>query len=644
MCGFFGIFSFKGVNFDRKKLEKLTDLINHRGPDQTGYFTDKNISIGFKRLSIIDINNGRQPLISQNKRYVIVFNGEIYNYKKLKKYLISKNINLKTNSDTEVLLETISNFGLEFIKKINGMFSFILYDTKENCIYLFRDRLGIKPIFFYYKNNKIIFSSEIKPLISSNLFSKEINYDALSSYFSFRFNYGVGNFFKNIETVEPGTYVKVSRNGINNVRYWEYPFHCEKFRFNEKKLAEKCDELINEVTTEHLVSDVPVGSLLSGGLDSSLLTVIMNNVYGNKVNTFSASFDDKNYDENKFAQLISNQIESNHFNIILNSEDYEKNLNNVISHSCSPLSIPHEIALNSLFKKISNHTKVVISGEGADEMFGGYGRVQSSGFDFKKIKFIKNYFPKQMHHKLLNLIGSNKDFNWNKYVNQKDHFFDIYKWFGKDEKMSFFDENVKKELNFDKKVNSFWIDEFDKLKDVDDLDKIIFLFQKHHLQCLLHRLDLHSMASSVEARVPFCDHRIIEFINKVPYNMKFRWKNPLQKYLGIFKNSFDNSENKDISKYLLRKISLKYLPNEISKKKKLGFPVPLDKWLGKVSFLNYAKEILLDQKTYNRGIFNRHQVETLLNNKENVDYDFWGKKIWMLINVELWARNSIDIN
>ena len=641
MCGFFGIFSPEGLKLDRGKLENLTNLIHHRGPDENGYFVNNNISLGFKRLSIIDIENGKQPLTSQNNRYVLVFNGEIYNYKKLRKNLISKNINLKTNSDTEVLLESISNFGLDFIDNINGMFAFVLYDKEKNCVYLFRDRLGIKPIFFYSDGSKIMFSSEIKPLISSNFFPKEINYNALSSYMSFRFNYGVGNFFKNIQTVEPGQYIKMNNNGTSNYCYWKYPVEVEKFNLSEKELTEKCDELLNEVTAEHLVSDVPVGSLLSGGLDSSLLTVIMSRINNHKMNTFSASFDDKNYDENKFAETVSNQIKSNHFNIVLNSEDYEKNLNKVISKTAAPLSIPHEIALNSLFQKISKHTKVVISGEGADEMFGGYGRVQSSGFDYKKIKFVKKFIPEFAQQKMLNFLGSDADFNWSKYKNQKDHFFDIYKWFDHNEKLSFFTQDIRAELKKDEKIEKFWSNEFDKLKEVNELDKIMYLFQKHHLQCLLHRLDLHSMAHSVEARVPFCDHRIIEFMNKVPYDMKFRWKNSFQKFLGVFNNSFKNSENKDISKYLLRKISLKYLPKEIANKKKLGFPVPLDKWLGG-SFLKYAKEILLDQRTTNRGMFNTSQIEKLLQNKENINYDFWGKKIWMLINVELWSRNFID--
>ncbi len=325
----------------------------------------------------------------------------------------------------------------------------------------------------------------------------------------------------------------------------------------------------------------------------------------------------------------------------MNSSDYENKLNKTIAHSASPLSIPHEIALNSLFGEISKHTKVVISGEGADEMFGGYGRVQSSGYDYEKIRFVNKFVPQNLQSGVLKIFGSNKEFDWSKYQSQMDHFFDIYKWFGFDEKMGILNSEVKKDIKYDAEIKKFWTDEFEQMQNLDVKEKIIFLFQKHHLQCLLHRLDIHSMAHSVEARVPFCDHRIIEFVNKVPYSMKFKWKSSYHKFISIFNNSFKNSEKNDISKYLLRKLSLRYLPKEISYKKKLGFPVPLDKWLGG-SFLNFAKEILLDQKTSNRGIFETTQIENLLNNKEKLSYDFWGKKIWMLINVELWARNFID--
>ena len=640
MCGFFGIFSPNKVNFDRNKLENLTDQLNHRGPDKTGYYIDDKLKLGFKRLSIIDLSKGNQPLTSINNKFVLAFNGEIYNYKDLRKDLISKNIRLRTNSDTEALLETISYFGLDGIKKVYGMFSFVLYDKEKNSFFLFRDRLGIKPLFYNYDGNKIIFSSEIKPLISSKLIEKEINFNALSSYMSFRHNYGVGNFFKNIENVEPGEYLKIDFNGLSKQNYWEYPFDSTKFNNTEKNILEECDQLLNIVTKEHLVSDVQVGSLLSGGLDSSLLTILMSKKLDN-IKTFSASFNSIEYDENSYALKISKQINSEHINVNFNSEIYEKNLENIIQHSATPLSIPHEIALNKLFHEIKPYSKVVISGEGADEMFGGYGRVQSSGFDYDKIEFIKKYFPKSLHKKMFNLLGSNTHYDWSKYGSQKDHFFDIYKWFEMDKKLNFFNKDIRDQLDNDLAINIFWEKEFDKLKNAENKEKIIYLFQKHHLRCLLHRLDLHSMCHSVEARVPFCDHRIMEFMNRVPYNLKFKWKNSFNKITGLFNNSFVNSENKDTNKYLLRKIGSKYLPTEIAHRKKLGFPVPLDEWF-KGSFLKYAKDILLDKKTSSRYFFDQKKIENLLTNRENLNYDFWGKKIWLLVNIELWQRNFID--
>ena len=200
---------------------------------------------------------------------------------------------------------------------------------------------------------------------------------------------------------------------------------------------------------------------------------------------------------------------------------------------------------------------------------------------------------------------------------------------------------MRDKIENDKKVKEFWIKEFENIEEEDVLDKIMIIFQKHHLNCLLHRLDTHSMAHGVEARVPFCDHRILEFVSKVPYEYKFRWKNDLSKFKSLFTNSFKFSEKMDVSKYLLRKFGDKKLPIEISQKKKLGFPVPLDKWL-KGNFLNYSKEILLDDRTTKRGLFKKEQIEKLLNNPQILEYDFWGKKIWMLINVELWSRNFID--
>ena len=387
---------------------------------------------------------------------------------------------------------------------------------------------------------------------------------------------------------------------------------------------------------DHLESDVSIGSLLSGGLDSSLISSIMGRFQKN-FNTFSASFDDKEYDENKYAKIISKNINSNHINIVLDSRNYFENLEKIIEHKYLPLYIPHEVALFDLFKKISNTNKVVISGEGADEMFGGYGRVQGAGFDFKKIQFfdyLSKIFGKK---KVYNFFNAEKLFTEKK-LSRKDHFFKVYNWFSFENKKKILSDEFNKTINNDKKLDTFWEDEFNKLNNMDENNKFIYIFQKFHLQCLLDRLDLMSMAHSVEARVPFCDYRIVEFLSNIPYKYKIKWKSLLSKFYALSSLSDIHSEKLNDSKYILRKLSTKFIPKEISNRKKLGFPVPLDSWLSNSKDINFIKSILLDDQTKNRGFFNMSEIENLVNNKENLSYDFWGKKIWMLLNLEIWLR------
>jgi asparagine synthase (glutamine-hydrolysing) len=637
MCGFFGNYACNGNKIvNASNLREIANTFSHRGPDGSGFYENSNLGLAFKRLSIIDIKNGNQPFISNNKKFVIVFNGEIYNFSKLKSELENSGVFLKTNSDTEVLIEGLSKWGFDFLKKVNGMFSFALCDIKENKIFLVRDRLGIKPLFYSKVGDNYLFASEIQILLKTKLIEKKVNLDAVSSYMSFRNPIGVGSYFENITEVEPGEIVTIKK-GSDKFSYWQIPLNNHHQDLGEKFYIESTINLLKTVVNDHMVSDVPIGSLLSGGLDSSLLTALMNK---NKLKTFSASFYGKGYDEIEFAKIVSKKIDSEHMNIVLDSDSYIDKLNSNIQKKCTPLSIPHEIALNELFKKIKNHTKVVMSGEGADELFGGYGRVQSSGFDFKKIIFIKKYFPKSLQGLALKIVGARK-YNWQDYNSQLDHFFDIYSWFAPSSKKNVMSKDFITAISDDKKIKVFWSNEFNKIHNLDEYNKIFYIFQKHHLRCLLDRLDFHSMSSGVEARVPFCDHRLVEHVMRIPFKYKIKWKSIFHKTLAIFNNSFQNSENLDISKFLLKQCSVNFVPKIIINRKKKGFPVPLDDWfLGDAN--SFAKEILLDGETKRRNLFNFKEVESLLSNKENLNFDFWGKKIWMLVNVEIWYRNVVS--
>ena len=424
---------------------------------------------------------------------------------------------------------------------------------------------------------------------------------------------------------------------ISSGKYWKLPLiHETNNSLKEEIVIEELEEILDSVIKDHLESDVSIGSLLSGGLDSSLITSMMSK-YQKNFNTFSASFDNEGYDENKYAKIISNNIGSNHTNIKLNSRNYFENLDKIIDHKYLPLYIPHEVALFDLFKNIKSLNKVVISGEGADEMFGGYGRVQGAGFDYKKIKYFDlfgKFFGKKNIYSFFNAENIfDKD-----YLSRKDHFYRIYNWFTMEQKEKVLSNNTFNEIKKDSRLENFWQNEFDEISIMDENNKFIYLFQKFHLQCLLDRLDLMSMAHSVEARVPFCDHRITTFLSKIPYKYKIKWKSTFSKIKAIFSLSNSHSERLNDSKYILRKISNKFIPNEITSRKKLGFPVPLDAWLSNEKDKKFIKEILLDDQTKKRGIFNIKEVDNLINNKENLNYDFWGKKIWMLLNLEIWLR------
>ena len=633
MCGFVGILNER--NKDLGKFKKLVETFHHRGPDETQVYCDSEIQLGFKRLSIIDAKYGSQPFFSKDKKYVIVFNGEIYNFKELRSELITKGVKFRTESDTEVLLESFIFWGNNFLNKINGMYAFAIYDFKLKKLLLARDRFGIKPLYYYQKNNFIIFASEIKTLILSKTFDCKINSHAISSYLSFRYPYGVGTFFENISKIEPGEFLEFKDGKTVKIIYWEIPkiFEPGSLEKSEKNYIEELDVIINQVTKDHLVSDVSIGTLLSGGLDSSFITAIINR-YQKNFNTFSASFDSEEYDENKYALIVSKLLGTNHTNILLNSSDYFKKLEIVIDHKYQPLNIPHEVALYDLFQEIKKKNKVVISGEGADEMFGGYGRVMGSGFDYKKAKLLNNFKNNNLGKKI-NYIFKVEELFSKKLISRKSHFFKLYNWFPFSQKQNLFTDNFKESISHDMFIDSFWDKEFSRLKDMDDNNKFIYLFQKYHLQCLLDRLDLMSMAGSVESRTPFCDYRITNFLSTVPYKYKIKWNSIFSKFSALFSTSEKYSEHLNTSKYLLRKLASKYLPNSIVSRKKLGFPAPLDQWLEKKNFI---KEILLDDATKKRGIFNMQEVEKLISNKENLKYDFWGKKIWMLINLEIWFR------
>ena len=642
MCGISGLVNFKSGELDVSPLKKMTQSIEHRGPDDFGYFNDKYVGFGFRRLSIIDVPNGHQPMETEDKNYTIIFNGEIYNFKAIRANLKSHGYTFKTNSDTEVILFAFRHWGMDCVQKFNGMFAFAIYDKQAKKVYIVRDRLGIKPLYYAVVNDTVIFGSEMKVILQHPDFTRSANLKAISSYLTFRYPQGDSPVFDGMKRLMPGNIMEINERGFSISKYWEIPFFDKKEDLGEKYYLDRTEELLAEAVERRMISDVPLGALLSGGLDSSLIVANMCNYTPDQVKTYSIGFDEEGYNETHYAEMVAKHCGVDHLSLTLRQDDYIEQLHKTIIQKDAPLSIPHEIALLRICSELKKHTTVVISGEGADELFGGYGRVQRSPMDFKKINFVKNNLPSVMHRPLLKVMGAEGNLEkWMAINSHMEHFFSVYNWLPFDEKWELFTDSMMDSINNDKSEIEYWQKDFDHVSDGDEYDRILYLFEKNHLSCLLDRLDTMSMAAGVEARVPFVDHELVEFASSIPIKYKMKWKSPLHQARSLFTNSFKASEHLDDSKYILRKLGSKLLPSEIVKRRKKGFPVPLDSWINN-GMIDHAKEILLDSKTTNRGIFKHSQLENLLNNKQTLDYDFWGKKIWMLMNVEIWHREFID--
>ena len=644
MCGLAGVFSTNNIGeSDSSKVEKMISDLSHRGPDSKGFFKNNNVCLGFSRLSIIDIRNGNQPFTSANKRYVIIFNGEIYNYLEVKQKLEAKNITFRTNSDTELLIESFVYWGFDCLKYLNGMFAFAIYDKELNKLSLVRDRFGMKPIFFVEKKDQVFFASETQALIRSKIIDKNnLNLNSISTYLTFRQPIISDVFFNEIKTLEPGQIIEFDNNkNIKKSFYWKIPNMSEKIEGKtENYYTELIYEQLDRSIKEHLTSDVDVGVLLSGGLDSSIVTGLSSKYLKENFRTFSASYSHEGYDESKDAKVISDNFKTNHLNVEINYNNYLEENEKLIGKTLNPLMMPHEIPLNILFSEIKKKVKVVLSGEGADEFFGGYSRDQGLIFDYKKLKILqKNNLLK--NKAVLSFLDLKKYISLNtldfQSVLRKN-----YCWFSQEDKFNILSNDFSLQLNKDQETNVYFDKFFSDISVVNDDEKFIYFFQKLHLKALLRRLDYISMSNSVESRCPFLDHKLVETISRVPFEYKLRWKSKFNKFLGYFNSSARNSDNTIISKYILRNLSKKILTKKITNKKKIGFPTPLDLWFSNNLKLK-AKEIILDKSFTSKNLFDEKKLISLIENKKNYPYDFWGKQIWLLINLSIWF-NALEKN
>jgi len=635
MCGIAGFMSFKGY-FNEEDLHKMTNRIAHRGPDAEGFFFDGVCGLGHRRLSIIDLSErSNQPMYSSNERYVIVYNGEVYNFQEIGAGLKESNGNnsmkLKTSSDTEVILEAFSQLGIDSIQQLNGMFAIAIYDKELQELYLIRDRLGIKPLMYYWDGNNLAFASEIKSLIELSKVNREINPESIGDFLHLGFIPAPNSIFKHIHKLHPGTYLKIDKNGIATTRYWNVRQKLTNNIITDKEEAlVKLSDLLMSSVQYQLKSDVPFGVFLSGGIDSSLVTAQAVGLSGVKVNTFSIGFEENSHNESEYAKAIANYLGTNHHEFIVSYKDAINLFDRIFETYDEPNADSSFIPTMLVSKLARKYVTVTLSGEGGDELFFGYGSyIWAKRLSNPAIKLVRKPAASLLnkmssrYQRVAQLLRTDDSYNLRSHIfSQEQYYFSnkeinelINAPFAKPGFLSDLtgqeSESILAELQSDGLTTV-------KQRKLTAMEQQALFDIKYYLPYdLLTKVDRSSMQFSLETRVPYLDHRVVEFAINLSPELKY---------------------NKGISKYILKQILYKYVPEKLFDRPKQGFAIPLNKWLR--NELNYLISDYLNPDVVKHiGIANPEKVQKLV--KDFIDgKDYLYNRIWLLIVLHKWFKDN----
>ncbi|NKQ39110.1 MAG: asparagine synthase (glutamine-hydrolyzing) [Methanosarcinales archaeon] len=552
MCGIAGIYGAS----EKQLVKRMCDKITHRGPDEAGYYVDNNISMGMRRLSIIDLGTGSQPIFNGDGSIVVVFNGEIYNFKELRKELEQKGYHFSTHSDTEVIVHSYEEYGYDCLKKFNGMFAIALWDTNKNELFLARDRMGIKPLYYTIIDKIVVFASEIKSILEYNDIKRELDEQALANYFNLRYVPAPLTIFKGIQKLEPSNYMVVNKNGIKKKKYWtlEYkPIHKNETYFKENVL-----NLLKESVERRLIADVPVGVFLSGGVDSSTITAIASDFSSEPIKTFSVGFYGAKYDETSYARNVAEHFETDHTEEWVDIDNVNL-LPKLIYHMDEPLADPAILPTYLISKVARKRVKVILSGEGGDEAFAGYKRYSSELKIYNTLKYFPNLL-KKLAFRLGDGIGECALKKYLLYLGSRTT----------QENSYFYRLKLRDSGHLNAKIlriENNWND-----------TRSLFHSNKDYLNCmlkfdidywlpddLLMKVDKMTMANSLEARVPFLDHNLLQLAYNAPSTIK-------------------------LNKHLLKMSVCDILPKDVMQRKKHGFDVPIKEWFKSDMLDEYLSE------------------------------------------------------
>lgn len=625
MSGICGYIGFQ----DDELIKRMTRVLRHRGPDNVGYHADEDITLGYTRLSIVDISeNANQPMFNEDKSVVLVFDGEIYNQAEIRHDLESKGHIFKSHSSSEVVLHAYEEYGTESLVRFNGMFAYALWDSRQKTLLLARDRLGLKQVYYSVYNGRFVFASEIKAILEvgavpcARPFTRELNDRALIDYVTYANTIGNETFFKNINILEPGHYLQYKNKQIQIKQYWDVEFNPNV----EIPVSEHLDnfrEVVRESVQRQLVSDVPLGCYLSGGFDSTTVTTIASELSDSPLPTFTGRFDEGGiYDESSCANVVAERVKSNHHLLTITPQHFLDYIHDVIYHIDEPKVGPGSFSQYVVAKEAAKEIKVVLTGHGGDEFFAGYPAYKSL---FVK-EIIKTHWFKL--------------FNLGEYLNKSEFPFFVYfvlfsPWkpqvkyglpilFHKKEWRKLFTPEYYEQIEaFDPNAP---IEQVLKDKQHDDVKKVQYLTMRTYLPSLFVVEDKINMAHSLNYRAPICDNEMVELALSIPIEQKLH-------------------ENR--LKYIIKEGMKDKLPPILYEdQRKKGFPTPISKWFSG-PLKEFVRDTLLCEKAQRRGIFNPKYVSSLLHKHfksrfETPYSEVRSRKIWMLFSIELWFRIFMD--
>lgn len=625
MCGIAGFISIEDKRGDERriKLDAMCRVITHRGPDEQGMAIEGRAALGMRRLSIIDIKTGQQPIYNADRTKLIVFNGEIYNYRELKKDLEARGHKFRTNSDTEAILRAFDEYGTGCLKMLRGMFAFAIWDTVEQSLFIARDRVGKKPLFYTVTAaGDFVFGSELKVLLTHGGVSREIDNSALDAYLTFGYVPEEFCIFKSVHKLAPGHFAKFKGGEVRTEKYWDFDYSREPIKVKEEQIAEDLLVKLRDAVGVRLISEVPLGAFLSGGVDSSAVVGLMSQIMDQPVKTFSIGFREDSFDELKYARVAAKHFKTDHHEFIL-TPDFVEAVDDLIWHFDEPFADPSTLPTYMVSKLAREFVTVILSGDGGDELFAGYTRyvVDQKRRGLGRLpraireRIIRPFSEALPHH------ASGKNYLFNISLDAAARYIDNISQFNLPRKRRLYAGSHRSKMNGGFGVGEAVYGEIaGSVSTGNPTDNLLYLDSKTYLPAdILTKVDRMSMASSLEARSPLLDHELIEYVTRIPTSLKLRGGE---------------------TKYIFKKAVESFVPREILYREKQGFGMPISEWIN-MQLKDRIRADLGDKLTRERGYFDVTYINVLLDEHASGRRDH-SHALWTLWMFELWLRRYID--